>query len=117
MKITPIKTKKIIKGDDLYKILEQYLPAKLEERTIVAVSSKIVGITEGRIVKNEIFVIGGANIYEQTIGRANKLYLTVVEGNPQADAYFPDYSDFKNVVYEKEGEFGNLGYKFLDLER
>ena len=67
--------------------------------------------------KNEIFVIGGANIYEQTIGRANKLYLTVVEGNPDADAYFPDYSDFKNVVYESDVEFDNLEYKFLDLER
>lgn len=67
--------------------------------------------------KNEIFVIGGANIYEQTIGRANKLYLTVVEGNPDADAYFPDYSDFRNVVYEKTGEFDILKYKFLDLER
>lgn len=67
--------------------------------------------------KNEIFVIGGANIYKQTIGRANKLYLTVVIGTPDADAYFPDYSDFKNVVYEKEGEFDNLKYKFLDLER
>lgn len=67
--------------------------------------------------KNEIFVIGGANIYEQTIGRANKLYLTVVEGNPDADAYFPDYSDFKTVVYEKDGEFDNLKFRFLDLEK
>lgn len=67
--------------------------------------------------KKEIFVIGGANIYEQTIGRANKLYLTIVEGNPDADAYFPDYSDFKIIVFEKEGEYDSLKYKFLDLER
>lgn len=65
----------------------------------------------------EVFVIGGAQIYEQTIGRANKLYLTIVEGNPQADTYFPDYSDFKNVVNEEEGESEGLKYKFLDLEK
>lgn len=67
--------------------------------------------------KREIFVIGGAQIYEQTIGRADKLYLTVVEGNPDADTYFPDYSEFKNILFEKDGEYDNLKYKFLDLER
>lgn len=67
--------------------------------------------------KKEIFVIGGANIYEQTIGRANKLYLTIVEGNPDADAYFPDYSDFRNVVFEKPGEYDNMKYEFIDLEK
>ncbi len=53
MKVTPIKTAPIVKGDDLYKILDEYLPKKINEGTIVAVSSKIVGICEGRIVKNE----------------------------------------------------------------
>ncbi len=67
--------------------------------------------------KKEIFVIGGAQIYDQTIGRADRLYLTVVEGNPDADAYFPDYSDFKTVVFEKSGEYDSIRYKFLDLEK
>lgn len=67
--------------------------------------------------KNEIFVIGGQNIFEQTIGRANKLYLTVVEGNPDADTYFPDYSDFKTEVFEEDGQYEDLKYKFLDLEK
>ena len=67
--------------------------------------------------EKEIFVIGGAKIFEQTIGRADKLYLTIVEGNPPADTYFPDYSEFRTKLFEEEGEYNGLKYKFLDLER
>ena len=67
--------------------------------------------------EREAFVIGGGQIYEEAIGKANKLYLTIVEGNPEADTFFPDYSEFKKVVFEEEHEEDGLKYKFLDLER
>ncbi len=40
--------------------------------------------------KEEIFIIGGGSIYAQTIKIADKLYLTVVDGEYEADTYFPD---------------------------
>lgn len=53
MKIKAIKTHKITKNDrDLLTILDRYLP-KLDEGSIVAVTSKIVAICEGRIVPVE----------------------------------------------------------------
>lgn len=67
--------------------------------------------------KREIFIIGGGKIFEEAIWRADKLYLTIVYDNPDADTYFPDYSQFRTVVFEKEGQSGNLKYKFVDLER
>jgi len=67
--------------------------------------------------KREIFIIGGGKIYEETIWRADKLYLTIVYDNPDADTYFPDYSEFKTIIFEKEGQSGNLRYKFVDLEK
>ena len=53
MKVTPIKTRKVIpnRDKDLFAILDRYLP-RLKERTIVAVTSKIVSICEGRTVPN-----------------------------------------------------------------
>lgn len=53
MKVTPIKTRKIIPGRDrdILEILDRYLP-RLKERTVVAVTSKIVAICEGRTVAN-----------------------------------------------------------------
>lgn len=65
----------------------------------------------------EVFIIGGQQIFEQTIGLADKLYLTIVDGNFDADTFFPDYSDFKKVVFEQAGESGKYRYKFLELER
>lgn len=52
MKVTAYKTKKIVAGDKLFPILDQYLP-KLHEKEVVAISSKIVSITQGRLVKND----------------------------------------------------------------
>ncbi len=50
MKIVPFKTHKITPNENLYEILDRYLP-NLQENSIVAVASKIVGICEGRVVK------------------------------------------------------------------
>lgn len=67
--------------------------------------------------EKEVFIIGGGIVYKEAIGKADKLYLTIVEGSPDADTFFPDYSDFKKVVFEEEHEEDGLKYKFLDLER
>ena len=66
---------------------------------------------------DEIFIIGGGQIYEQAIKLADKLYLTIVEGEYDADTFFPDYSDFKKVVYEKHRASEGYKYKFVELER
>ena len=66
---------------------------------------------------NEVFIIGGGQIYQEAVSKADKLYLTIVEGSPEADTFFPDYSDFKKKVFEESHESDGLKYKFLDLER
>lgn len=69
-----------------------------------------------KIPSKEIFIIGGASIYEQGIKYADKLYLTLVEKEyPDADTFFPDYSQFKKVVFEKDGIESLLRYKFVDF--
>jgi putative folate metabolism gamma-glutamate ligase len=52
MKVLPYKTHKIKPNENLYEILDKYLP-KLEEKSVVAIASKIVGICEGRVIKKE----------------------------------------------------------------
>jgi dihydrofolate reductase len=41
----------------------------------------------------EYFVIGGANIYEQLIDRADRMVLTRVHGTHAGDKYFPEIGD------------------------
>lgn len=52
MKITPYKTNKIAPTDKLFEVLDKYLP-KLHEKDVVVITSKIIAITQGRIVKND----------------------------------------------------------------
>jgi putative folate metabolism gamma-glutamate ligase len=53
MRVRAIHTKKITSRDrDLYAILDRYLPA-LEERSVLAATSKIVAICQGRMVEIE----------------------------------------------------------------
>jgi len=42
--------------------------------------------------EDEVFVIGGAQIYEQALERADSLELTLIDAAFEADAFFPDYS-------------------------
>lgn len=65
----------------------------------------------------EIFIIGGGNIYAQALPLADKLYLTLVKGNFDADTFFPDYFEFNEVVSEKAGKDENYEYTFVDLVR
>lgn len=88
------------------------------ENVIVTHSSdEALHLAELKAGDDEIFIIGGGQIYQEAISTADKLYLTIVEGNPDADTFFPDYSDFKKVIFEEEHESDGLRYKFLDLER
>ena len=41
--------------------------------------------------EQEVFVCGGAGIYAQTIGLADKLYLTLVDTKVDADTFFPEF--------------------------
>ncbi len=39
----------------------------------------------------EVMIIGGAEIYAQSLARADRLYLTRVHAAPEGDIRFPDY--------------------------
>lgn len=67
---------------------------------------------------DEIFIFGGGEVYKQAMSLIDKIYLTIVKGDFKADTFFPDYSDFKKVIWEsEEKEFEGLKYRFVELER
>ncbi len=85
----------------------------------VGVSSLEEALEFGKTIEQEeVFIIGGAQIYQQAIPFADKLYLTLVDRKvTNADAFFPDYSEFKNVVSERKSRDENYVYSFLELTR
>ena len=75
-------------------------------------------IEEAKTYKDkEIFIIGGGEIYKQSIAHADKLYLTIVDEETEADTFFPDYSEFKNTISEEEHELNGLKFKFVELTK
>lgn len=67
--------------------------------------------------KREIFIIGGGQIYKETIPYADRLYLTLVHKDIQGDTYFPDYSQFTRVISSEDKDNGKYKYTFLVLEK
>lgn len=95
------KTIEQIAGCEVYTSLEEALAARKEA------------------AEDECFIIGGASIYEQALPFADKLYLTIVEKEPEhADTFFPEINPAEWEVTEKEMRNENgLPFTFLTLYR
>ena len=66
----------------------------------------------------EVFIIGGQSLYRQTIGMADRLYLTEIEDEPKdADAFFPPYGTWGEVYREfhPQDDKHAVNYNFLEL--
>nr|AIA18237.1 Dihydrofolate reductase [uncultured bacterium] len=50
----------------------------------------------------ELFVCGGAEIYAQTLGLADRLYLTLVHADCAADTFFPEWNSDDWIEMESE---------------
>lgn len=67
-----------------------------------------------------IFIIGGAQIYKQTINQADNLFLTEVCASfPEADAFFPEFdiTEWEITNRQECEETEPLKYCFIDLKR
>lgn len=62
---------------------------------------------------DEVFVIGGAEIYKQSLDVVHKIYLTVIEQDFEGDAIFPifDENEFKLVSEQKRSEPMNFSFR------
>ena len=66
----------------------------------------------------EIFVIGGGEIYTLAMPYVERLYLTVVDAEAgDADTFFPEYSEFTKVVMDEMHEEGGMRFRYLTVER
>lgn len=102
------------------------LPGKLPGReNIVASRHEVEGVDEwvsdlaGFLRKNtgteeEIFVIGGGQVYLESLPYATRLYLTEVDSECEADTWFPE---FDKALYDREvigkGQHDDLAYTFV----
>jgi len=65
---------------------------------------------------DEVFIIGGAEIYKQSLDLIHRLYLTVIEKEFKGDAYFPEFDESKLKLTEKVQKAGVLPFSFCKYE-
>ena len=68
----------------------------------------------------DIYIIGGASVYEQALPVADRLCLTEIDDVPEhADTFFPDYTAWKELSREEHGtdERHKHRFAFVDYVR
>ena len=123
----------VIMGRKTFESIVEYLGGPLPERPNIVITHDPAWKHEGVVVVNsldqgielakkldsqEIHIGGGAQIYEQALPIIDKLYLTLIDDEKQADSFFPPYEHlFTKKVFEEQHEWQGIKYKFIDLER
>ena len=119
----------VIMGRKTYESLGRPLP----KRTNVVITRQPIAIEGCTVVHSleeaislfpqdeEIFIIGGAQIYEQALPLVDRLYLTVVHRAYEGDTSFPslDMSQWREIAREEfvRGEEFDAPFSFIDYER
>lgn len=69
----------------------------------------------------ESFVIGGAELYRQTLGRCQRMYITEIQQDFDGDTFFPEFSrdQWRETSREKHrlDDGSELEYHFVVLDR
>jgi len=84
------------------------------------VTNKDAAIKLASSFSDEVFVIGGERVYEEFLPLANKMYLTEIDIEVEADTYFPEWqkSDWIEVSREdKEDLKQKIKFSFVEYER
>ena len=121
----------IIMGRNTYESIGKPLPNRTNivisrkkdwfEEGILIVGSVKEALKFAKKIDENIFIIGGGTIYEQTIDMADRLEVTQVKANLEADTFFPKintkiWSKVNEECYEKD-EKNNYDFCFQTYER
>lgn len=85
---------------------------------VLAVHSLEDALQKAKALDEEVFVIGGTQIYEQALPFVERLYLTLINDKKEGDAFFPPYEHlFTKKLSEENREYNGLKYTWVTLER
>lgn len=124
--------KPILMGRKTYESIGRPLPGRLnlilsrqtdldiDGCTVVATVNRAIELAM-KIGANELIIIGGAQLYAQTIDQADCLYLTMVQTTLEGDAFFPEFNPSEWSLVESQScradENNAYDYNFLRYQR
>ena len=78
-------------------------------------------LNEAEKYGEELFIIGGATLYEIALPLAKRLYLTDIQAEFEGDTFFPEFdmNDWDEIACEQidNDEKVDFSYRFLTLEK
>ena len=81
--------------------------------TYPAIESALAAIKS----EDKIFVIGGERVFKETLEMADALELTIVEGDYDGDAFFPEYEEIITEQFQIFNKEAKDGYRFESYKR
>nr|WP_218644605.1 type 3 dihydrofolate reductase [Thiomicrorhabdus cannonii] len=70
---------------------------------------------------DEVIIMGGGQLYEQMLPRAERLYLTLIDAQIEGDTYFPDWTRYQWVKSESEFHPSDahhaFAFEFITLDK
>ena len=81
----------------------------ISQEGIVTFASLNDAISYAETLSPEVFVIGGARVYAESLPIADRLYLTHIDGSFNGDAFFPEtnedeWAERSRIRREKDGQ-------------
>lgn len=108
--VLPNRTSIVISRNSGLKIPENCLLASSIEDAITKVKND-----------DEVFIIGGADIYRQSLEIADKIYLTRIHQTFEGDAFFPEIDKTKWELVSQQNhqadEKNQYAYSFLEFDK
>jgi dihydrofolate reductase len=98
--------------DRLNIVLSHSLDSPEEENVVIADSlDDALSIAE-ETSSHDVFIAGGASVYEQAFPYATRLVITEIPDSPDGDTYFPDWDDSKWALSDQrtDGELTFVTY-------
>ncbi len=96
-------------------------PLKSTDPLVIYVDSVSSALEEIKKVASqwpeEIMIIGGGEIYRQTLSQTDRIYLTVIEKDFEGDAHFPEFSDHEFKLVDQKQHSDPLPFSFRIYER
>jgi dihydrofolate reductase len=119
----------VIMGRKTYESVGKPLPNRrniiITRQAITIPGCEVVNSIEAALAlcadEPEVFIVGGAEIYRQSITLTDRIYLTIVHKEFEGDSFFPEIKkeEWKEVSREdyQPDEKNLLPYSFITLEK
>jgi len=119
----------VIMGRKTYDSVGKPLPRRrniiITRKPITIEGCEVVNSIEAALAlcadEPEIFIVGGAEIYKQSIKLTDRIYLTIIHKKFDGDSFFPeiDMQEWKEVSREdhQADDRNPIPYSFITLER